>query len=89
MPIYEYICQKCGERLEELQKINDKELVDCPFCKSPSLKKLVSAAGFKLKGTGWYQTDFKNSGTKKSCNEKSTEPKCCGNCACKKDKAKE
>ena len=59
MPIYEYRCQSCGHRLEKLQKISDQPLVDCPECNQPELTKLISAAGFRLKGGGWYETDFK------------------------------
>jgi putative FmdB family regulatory protein len=65
MPIYEYRCAECGHELEKLQKINDAPLVDCPACGKPALHKLVSAAGFRLKGGGWYETDFK-SGKKKN-----------------------
>ncbi len=65
MPIYEYQCQKCGSQLEALQKISDAPLVDCPECGSPSLKKKISAAAFRLKGGGWYETDFKT-GNKKN-----------------------
>ncbi|HEX7026373.1 MAG TPA: zinc ribbon domain-containing protein [Gammaproteobacteria bacterium] len=60
MPFYEYQCQACGEHLETLQKISDPPLQDCPACGKPQLKKLVSAAGFRLKGGGWYETDFKS-----------------------------
>jgi putative FmdB family regulatory protein len=59
MPIYEYRCADCGHELEKLQKISDPPLVDCPACGKPGLQKLVSAAGFRLKGGGWYETDFK------------------------------
>jgi len=59
MPIYEYRCAACGHELEKLQKISDPPLVDCPACGKPALQKLVSAAGFRLKGGGWYETDFK------------------------------
>ena len=65
MPIYEYQCQACGKQLEALQKINDAPLQDCPDCGEPSLKKKVSAAAFRLKGGGWYETDFKT-GNKKN-----------------------
>ena len=65
MPIYEYRCDDCGHELEKLQKLNAAPLVDCPDCGKPSLNKLVSAAGFRLKGGGWYETDFK-SGNKKN-----------------------
>ena len=64
MPIYEYECSSCGHRLEAIQKMSDSPLADCPSCTEPSLRKLVSAAGFVLKGTGWYATDFKGSGKK-------------------------
>lgn len=62
MPIYEYRCEACGHELEALQKMSDNPLVDCPACQAPALRKQVSAAAFKLTGTGWYETDFKNSG---------------------------
>lgn len=64
MPIYQYQCADCGHALEALQKMSDPKLVDCPACQAPSLTKQVTAAKFKLKGTGWYETDFKNSGKK-------------------------
>ena len=60
MPIYEYQCQQCGHELEALQKISDAPLVACPQCGKDTLNKLVSAANFRLKGSGWYVTDFKN-----------------------------
>jgi len=59
MPIYEYRCESCGEEMEKLQRMSDDKLVDCPACGEPSLKRLVSAAAFRLKGSGWYETDFK------------------------------
>ena len=65
MPIYEYQCQKCGEELEALQKISDAPLLECPNCGEPELKKKGSAAAFRLKGGGWYETDFKT-GNKKN-----------------------
>jgi len=65
MPIYEYECKACGHRLEAIQKISDDPLTECPECNKPQLKKLISAAGFRLKGGGWYETDFK-SGSKKN-----------------------
>ena len=64
MPIYEYRCSKCGHELETLQKINDDPLKQCPICKQDSLQKLVSAASFRLKGGGWYETDFKKDNKK-------------------------
>lgn len=65
MPIYEYRCEACSHELEALQKLSDEPLVECPSCKAPALRKQVSAAGFRLKGGGWYETDFK-SGSKKN-----------------------
>jgi putative FmdB family regulatory protein len=65
MPIYEYECKACGHRQEAIQKMSDDPLVECPECHKPELKKLISAAGFRLKGGGWYETDFK-SGSKKN-----------------------
>lgn len=64
MPIYEYRCDACGHETEELQKVADAPLTDCPACAQPRLVKLVSAAGFQLKGTGWYQTDFRGKARK-------------------------
>ncbi len=64
MPIYEYRCNACGHKLESLQRLSDAPLVACPACGKDALTKLVSAAGFQLKGSGWYATDFKNSGSK-------------------------
>ncbi|WP_104204227.1 FmdB family zinc ribbon protein [Billgrantia saliphila] len=65
MPIYEYQCKACGHRLEKLQKLSAAPLTDCPACHAPELGRLVSAAGFRLAGGGWYETDFK-SGSKKN-----------------------
>jgi len=59
MPIYEYRCERCGHELEKLQRLSDAPLVDCPACGQAGLKRLISAAGFRLKGGGWYETDFK------------------------------
>jgi putative FmdB family regulatory protein len=64
MPIYEYRCSSCGHELESLQKFSDAPLVACPACAKDTLVKLMSAAGFQLKGSGWYATDFKGSGSK-------------------------
>ena len=70
MPIYEYRCSACGHELEALQKLRDAPLTVCPSCGKPELRKQVSAAGFQLKGSGWYVTDFRNSGAKASGKEK-------------------
>jgi len=78
MPIYEYRCTACQHKLESLQKFSDAPLVVCPQCGRDALTKLVSAAGFHLKGSGWYQTDFKNSGSKpaaKPAASKKPDPK--------------
>ena len=66
MPIYAYQCQGCGHKLEKIQRISDAPLTDCPQCNQASLKKQITAASFKLTGTGWYETDFKNKSTDKS-----------------------
>jgi putative FmdB family regulatory protein len=60
MPIYEYQCEKCDYALEAIQKMSDEPLTDCPECGTDGLRKLVSASAFRLKGSGWYETDFKN-----------------------------
>jgi|TARA_B110001469_G_C9445580_1_gene225403 putative FmdB family regulatory protein len=65
MPLYEYRCDTCEHEFEALQKMSDEPLVHCPACDEATLRKLVSAAGFRLKGDGWYETDFK-SGTKRN-----------------------
>ncbi len=65
MPIYEYECNNCGHQLEAIQKMSDASLVDCPQCSKPALRKLISAVAFRLKGQGWYETDFKE-GDKKN-----------------------
>ena len=64
MPIYEYKCQKCGHYFEVLQRISEEPLSTCPECKKNTLKKLVSAPNFRLKGEGWYETDFKKDNQK-------------------------
>jgi putative FmdB family regulatory protein len=89
MPIYEYQCQACGHEHEALQKLNDSPLIHCPACTQPELKKKISAAGFRLKGGGWYETDFK-SGTKKNVAGENTPkpvasaPACCKGGSCDK-----
>ncbi len=65
MPIYEYQCQSCSHELEALQKMSDEALSTCPKCEIDALQKKISAVGFRLKGNGWYETDFK-SGNKKN-----------------------
>ena len=61
MPIYEYRCDGCGHEMELIQKMSDDPMKDCPVCKESKLKKLISAAGFRLNGSGWNETDIKNS----------------------------
>lgn len=63
MPIYAYRCDSCGFAKDVLQKVSDAPLTDCPSCGKSSFKKQLTAAGFQLKGTGWYATDFRNSGS--------------------------
>ena len=60
MPIYEYRCESCGHELDALQKLSDEPLQECPDCAAPSLRRLISAPSFRLKGDGWYETDFKS-----------------------------
>ena len=64
MPIYEYRCAECGHQEEFLQKVSEPPLTQCTACGKMTFNKLVSAAGFQLKGSGWYATDFRNKGTK-------------------------
>lgn len=71
MPIYEYGCKNCGHQLEVLQKMSDEPLKFCPECGQEELAKLISAVGFRLKGGGWYETDFKSSDKKKNIHEDS------------------
>ena len=74
MPIYEYKCMACGDQHEAIQKISDSPIVDCPSCGEPALKKLVSAAGFRLSGSGWYETDFKDRGKRNLAEKDSKAP---------------
>ena len=64
MPIYEYRCSECGHQQEHLQKVSDAVLTTCPACGKETYRKQVTAAGFQLKGSGWYATDFKGGGKK-------------------------
>ena len=64
MPIYEYVCNECGHALEALQKFSDAPLRVCPACNKEALKKKISAPGFRLSGSGWYETDFKSKNQK-------------------------
>lgn len=69
MPIYEYRCSACGHELEAMQKMSEAPLTECPACATPNLRKLISAAGFRLKGSGWYETDFKRDNKKRNLHE--------------------
>jgi putative FmdB family regulatory protein len=86
MPIYEYRCSSCGFQKEHIQKMSDAALTVCPACEQDTYLKLVSAAGFQLKGTGWYATDFM--GGSSTAADKPTETAsapaagCGGGCAC-------
>ena len=74
MPIYEYQCDDCNHVLDALQKVNDKPLVDCPECGKKSLRRLISAPNFRLKGEGWYETDFKKENRKNVADKKDEKP---------------
>lgn len=81
MPIYEYACTACGHTLEKIQKMSDAPLTDCPECGKSTLQKQVSAAAFRLKGGGWYETDFKSDNKKNVAGgdkkPASDSPSCC------------
>lgn len=81
MPIYEYQCQACGHEMEALQKMSDPALVSCPSCNQDALKKMISAAGFRLKGGGWYETDFKTGSKKNLANNDSKPADSCNSSA--------
>ncbi|WP_350296072.1 FmdB family zinc ribbon protein [Limnohabitans sp. Rim8] len=73
MPIYAYKCESCGHAKDVLQKMADEPLTDCPVCSKPSYKKQLTAAGFQLKGNGWYATDFKGGSGGATAPQVSTE----------------
>ena len=75
MPIYEYQCAECGHRLDVIQNFSDASLKQCPECDHASLRKLISVAAFRLKGTGWYATDFRNNDKKKAGDKKDVAEK--------------
>lgn len=81
MPIYEYVCQSCGQETEVMHKISEAPATDCPACGKSTLSKVVSAVGFRLKGGGWYETDFKSGGKKNVADDK-TESKAADAPAC-------
>ncbi len=85
MPIYAYRCEACGFAKDVLQKVSDAALTECPSCSKPAFKKQLTAAGFQLKGTGWYVTDFRNNGGTKPAGDSagsSAAPGACGSGAC-------
>ena len=88
MPMYEYRCPSCGFQKEHLQKMSDEPLSSCPSCGATGYAKLLSAAGFQLKGSGWYATDFKGGGSSAAApaSSSSSDPtpaaSCGGGCAC-------
>ena len=75
MPIYEYRCSACGQEHEVLQKVTEPPLTECPSCGKPGMQKLLTAAGFQLKGSGWYATDFKGGAKKPEEKKRSAETK--------------
>ncbi|MFN0038259.1 MAG: FmdB family zinc ribbon protein [Burkholderiales bacterium] len=75
MPIYEYRCSSCGHEKDVLQKMSDPPLTICPACGKSAMTKQVTAAGFQLKGSGWYATDFKGAGKKPAAKDDSSENK--------------
>ena len=75
MPIYEYRCDSCGFQKEYIQRMSDALLTDCPECKKATFSKMVTAAGFQLKGGGWYVTDFKSGGSNTKAPVKKTDSK--------------
>ena len=87
MPIYEYRCSACGHQKDHLQKMSDAPLTTCPACGAESYAKQLSAAGFQLKGSGWYATDFKGGSgaspkTEAAKSESPAPTPCGGSCAC-------
>lgn len=85
MPIYAYRCRSCGLEQDVMQKMADAPLTTCPNCQTDSFEKQLTAAGFQLKGSGWYQTDFKGGSSTKSETKADSVPPCqggTGSCAC-------
>ena len=78
MPIYEYRCDECGHQEDYLQKSSEKPLTKCPACGKKAYKKMLSAAGFQLKGSGWYATDFKSTGKKPADKKADLKPEAMG-----------
>lgn len=89
MPIYAYRCESCGAQKDHLQKMSDAPLTDCPSCGAPTYRKQLTAAGFQLKGSGWYATDFKGGAkttpaatSQESASGSKDAGPCGGSCAC-------
>ncbi|RQO68590.1 FmdB family transcriptional regulator [Aquitalea sp. FJL05] len=82
MPIYEYRCTACGAAKEHLQKMSDEPIAQCPACGSADYHKQLSAAGFQLKGSGWYATDFKNGSSSSGSSGGGGGGHSCGNGSC-------
>ena len=82
MPIYEYRCESCGHEQEVMQKMSDAPLTTCPECNKDTYKKLISAAGFQLKGNGWYATDFKGGSQPKEASSCAASQQNGGTCPC-------
>ncbi|MEY2632562.1 MAG: hypothetical protein RIR00_1216 [Pseudomonadota bacterium] len=85
MPIYAYRCDSCGFEKDHLQKLSDPVLTTCPECGAGSYSKQLTAAGFQLKGSGWYATDFKGAAASKPAPQADNPPPCqggTGDCAC-------
>jgi len=78
MPIYAYRCSSCGHQDDHMQKMADAPLTECPVCKAASYEKQLTAAGFQLKGSGWYVTDFRNSNNVPPCATTGSCPSQCG-----------
>ena len=75
MPIYEYRCVQCGHELEKIQRMSEEPLKDCPACEKPQLRRLISASAFRLKGGGWYETDFKHGSKRNLADSGNDAPK--------------
>lgn len=82
MPIYAYQCGACGHEMEALQKMSDAPLTDCPVCNAPQLAKKLTAAAFRLSGSGWYETDFKRGSQKNVAKADNPPSPACGTGAC-------
>ena len=82
MPIYDYQCTSCGFKKEVMRKISEPNVTVCPECQKETFAKQVSAPSFQLNGTGWYATDFKNSGSKSEAKTEAAPAACGTGCAC-------